>query len=161
MPSAVSRRYAALLGFLAMTFLAAAIGSWATFQGVRDWYPTLAKPTWTPPSAVFSPVWTVLYALMAIAGWRAWLKASGPSTRGILALYVAQLAANALWSVLFFGFRRPDLALVEIVMLWALLVFCAVRFTRVDRLAGVLWAPYVAWVTFAAGLNAAVWRMNS
>ena len=150
-----------LAAFLGATFAAAAIGSMATFRNVATWYPTLQKPSWTPPSALFGPVWTVLYLAMSVAGWRAWRKAeSAAASAGVIRLYGAQLILNALWSVLFFGLRRPDLALVDIVALWLLLALALVRFGRLDRLAGVLWAPYLAWVSFATALNAAIWYLN-
>lgn len=153
-------RIGALIGFLAATFTAAAIGSWATFANVRAWYPSLAKPAWTPPGSLFGPVWFVLYVAMAVAVWRVWRTQSGAAAFGVLRLYGAQLGLNALWSVLFFGLRRPDLALVDIAALWLLLVLALVRFSRVDRIAGGLWAPYVAWVSFASALNAAIWFLN-
>lgn len=150
-----------LVAFLAITFAAAAIGSTATFRNVTTWYPTLQKPSWTPPSALFGPVWSALYVAMSVAGWRAWRRAATPAaTAGVIRLYGAQLILNALWSVLFFGMRRPDLALVDIVALWLLLVVGLIRFWRLDRLAGVLWAPYLAWVSFATALNAAIWSLN-
>lgn len=154
-------RYGALAGFLAATFAAAAIGSSATVTSVKTWYPLLEKPAWTPPGWLFAPVWSALYVAMAVAGWRVWRIQSGPAASAVLRLYGAQLALNALWSVLFFGIRRPDLALVDIAGLWLLLVLALPRFWRSDRIAGVLWAPYVAWVTFASALNAAVWWLNS
>lgn len=155
-----SPRFGALVGFLVVTFAAAAIGSVATFKNVKTWYPEIAKPDWTPPSAIFAPVWTMLYIAMAVAAWRVWRKQTGPAATGVLRLYGAQLALNALWSVLFFGLRRPDLALVDIVGLWLLLVLALFRFWRADRIAGGLWAPYVAWVTYASALNAAIWWLN-
>lgn len=155
-----SKRYAALAGFLVATFLAGAIGSAATFPNVATWYPTLIRPTWTPPNTWFGPVWTCLYVAMAVAAWRVWRKQPAPDARRTLVFYGAQLVLNALWSVLFFGLRRPDLALAEIVVFWMLLVFLLVRFWRADRAAGVLWAPYVAWVSFASALNGALWWMN-
>jgi benzodiazapine receptor len=153
-------RTAPLVGFVAVTFAAAAIGSAATFQSVGTWYQTLQKPTWNPPSAVFSPVWTLLYIAMSIAAWRAWRKAAPEAGGGVIRLYGAQLILNALWSILFFGLRRPDLALIDIVALWLLLVLGLVRFWRLDRIAGLLWAPYVAWVSFAAFLNFTIWQLN-
>ena len=153
-------RIGALIGFLLVTFAAAAIGSMATFTSVKTWYPQLAKPAWTPPSGLFAPVWTALYIAMAVAGWRVWRIQPTLAARGVLRLYGAQLALNALWSVLFFGLRRPDLALVDIAGLWLLLLPALVRFWRVDGIAGALWAPYVAWVSFAFALNAAVWMLN-
>ena len=155
-----SPRYGALIGFLAATFAAAAIGSSATFTNVKTWYPTLEKPAWTPPSGLFAPVWTALYVMMAVAAWRVWRMQTSPAARAVLRLYGAQLALNALWSVLFFGLRRPDLALIDIAGLWLLLVLALYHFWRADRIAGVLWLPYVLWVSFACVLNAAVWMLN-
>jgi benzodiazapine receptor len=160
MASPSSPRYGALVVFLVVTFAAAAIGSAATFENVKTWYPMLVKPAWTPPSWIFGPVWSALYVAMAVAAWRVWRRQAGAAATGVLRLYGAQLALNALWSVLFFGMKRPDLALVDIAGLWLLLVLALVRFMRVDRLAGWLWAPYVAWVSFASALNAAIWWLN-
>lgn len=154
------RRYPALAAFLAVTFAASAIGSWATIDNVRTWYPTIAKPSWTPPNWLFGPVWTLLYTLMAIAAWRVWRARQGAEARSVLNLYGSQLALNTLWSVLFFALHRPGLALIEISALWTLLVLAQVRFWRADRIAGILWAPYLAWVSFATALNAAIWWLN-
>jgi len=153
-------RYPALALFLVATFAAGAIGSSVTIESVRTWYPTLTKPTWNPPDWVFAPVWTTLYVLMATAAWRVWRKAEPADARPLAVIYGVHLVLNALWSILFFALHRPDLALVEILLLWALLVTLLIRFWRADRLAGVLWSPYVAWVTFATGLNAAIWSLN-
>jgi len=154
-------RYPALAGFLAATFVAGAIGSAATFRHVRTWYPTLEKPIWTPPDWLFGPAWTFLYVAMSFAVWRVWRKSAPAAARTTVTLYVVQLALNAMWSVLFFGLQRPDLALAEILLLWGLLVGLLVRFARIDRPAGVLWLLYVGWVTFALALNAAIWRLNA
>lgn len=153
-------RYRALAAFILVTFAAAAIGSAATFPSVTTWYPSLAKPAWTPPGWLFGPVWSVLYVAMAVAAWRVWRRQTGAAARGVLRLYGAQLALNALWSVCFFAWRSPDLALVDIVGLWLLLVLALIRFWRADRIAGALWAPYVAWVTFAAALNTSIVALN-
>lgn len=159
-PDARPPRYLALVVFLVAAFAAGAIGSAATFENVKTWYPTLAKPAWTPPSTLFAPVWTALYALMAIAAWRAW-RVSLPGNAYVTGcLYGLQLALNALWSICFFGLKRPGLALVDIVLLWLLLLALLVRLWRKDRLAGLLWAPYLAWVTFASALNASIWWLN-
>lgn len=160
MPTVATARYGSLVGFLAITFAAAVIGSAATFRSVATWYPTLVKPTWTPPAFLFGPVWTALYCAMAVAAWRVWRAQTGSKATAVLRTYGAQLALNALWSVLFFGLRRPDLALLDIAALWIVLVIALVRFWRADRIAGGLWSPYVAWVSFAFALNAAIWRLN-
>ena len=97
-----------LAGWLAASFVAAGVGGIATASGVADWYPTIAKPTWTPPSWLFGPVWTVLYAAMAVAAWTVWKKAGGfGAARGALTLHLVQLTLNGAWSWLFFGMRRP------------------------------------------------------
>ncbi len=149
-----------LVLFFFVTFLAAALGSAATFSSVKTWYPTLNKPTWTPPSWLFGPVWTLLYAGMAIAAWRVWRAADDLGAKRTFRLFRTQLALNALWSILFFGLRRPDWALLDIIALWAMLVMMMIWFWRVDRIAGAIWAVYTAWVTFAFVLNAAVWNLN-
>lgn len=156
-----AKHYGALVGFIIVSFLAAALGSAATAQNVTTWYPTIAKPAWNPPNWVFAPVWTTLYLLMSIAAWRAWRAATTPAAARItLGLYGAQLALNALWSVLFFWLHRPDLALVEIVVFLGLLITLFFRFARTDRLAAILWSPYVAWVSFATFLNYTIWTLN-
>ena len=153
-------RWLALALILLASFAASAIGGLATFESVRTWYPTLIKPSWNPPSAVFGPVWTLLYLLMSIAAWRVWLSPNTHESRLALRLFFVSLALNAFWSVLFFGLHRPGWALVDNGVLWATLAFLLLRFARIDRLAGWLWAPYLAWVTFAVVLNAAIWRLN-
>ena len=142
------------------TFAAAALGSAATTTSVGTWYGELAKPAWNPPRWIFGPVWSALYIVIAIAGWRVWRHHENPGTRPALVWFFAQLGLNALWSFLFFGLRRPDLALIEIVVLLAALVVLQVKFWRIDRVAAALWMPYVAWVSFASVLNAAVWWLN-
>lgn len=146
--------------FLIASFLAAAIGSVATYSSVDTWYPQLGKPEWTPPRWVFGPVWTFLYIAMSVAAWRVWRSTDNLGAARTFRLFRAQLAFNALWSILFFGLRRPDWALIDIAALWALLVLMMVWFWRVDKIAGVLWMLYVLWVTYAFALNAAIWNMN-
>jgi len=155
-----SKRLLPLGLFLLLAFAAAAMGALATATSVETWYPTLRKPSWNPPSWVFGPVWTALYILMAVATWRAWTVGDALAARRTASLYSAQLTLNALWSILFFGMRRPDIALAEIFVLWAVLIVILVRFWRLDRVAAVLWLPYLGWVSFAAVLNGAIWSLN-
>lgn len=154
-------RHLPLPAFILAAFAAGAIGSAATLENVRAWYPTLAKPGWTPPSWLFGPVWTCLYVAMGVAAWRVWRSVSGNRARILVVLYAAQLVLNALWSILFFGLRQPGLAFLEILVLWGLIATLLPYWWRADRLAGILWAPYVAWVSFATALNGAIWWMNS
>lgn len=149
-----------LFGFFALTFLASVIGSMATADSVVTWYPTLAKPSFNPPNWVFAPVWATLYAMMALAAWRVWRFRGFAGSRRELTLFGVQLVLNCLWSILFFGLRQIGWALADIIILLALVVYTAVLFWRRERLAGFLLVPYAAWVTFAAVLNFAIWRMN-
>lgn len=152
-------RWVGLGLFLLLALAAAGVGGFATISSVHTWYPTLAKPAWTPPAFVFGPAWTVLYIMMSIAVWRVWTF-SADAERRVFRAYCAQLALNATWSVLFFGLRSPALAMMDIVMMWLLLVWLQREFWRLDRWAGILWAPYLAWVSFALCLNFAIWRAN-
>jgi len=149
-----------LVGFIMASFLAAAIGGYATAESVRTWYPLLNKPVWNPPSWVFGPAWTLLYTLMSIAAWRVWRRRDKVETGKALRFFFAQLVLNAFWSVLFFGLQKPQWALVEIIALWSVLAVIQRAFRRIDRIAGILWIPYLAWVSFATALNAAIWWLN-
>lgn len=144
----------ALLASLLLAFGAAFLG--AQF-GPGDWYAGLRKPSWNPPGWLFGPVWTLLYAAMAVAAWRVW---KAGEARPALALHVVQLALNAAWSWLFFGLHRPGLAFVDILALWAAILATTLAFFPKDRAAGWLMVPYLAWVSFAAFLNFTLWRMN-
>ena len=136
--------------------------AFATAAGVRNWYPSLVKPGFTPPSWVFGPAWTLLYLLMGIALWLVWREAgTDDRARPALLVFAVQLALNALWSVLFFGLRSPALAFAEIVMLWAAITLTIVLFRRVSPLAAALLVPYWLWVGFATLLNGSIWILNA
>jgi benzodiazapine receptor len=119
-----------LVGWLGITFVAAFVGS-RFMPG--EWYTSLAKPSWNPPNALFGPVWTVLYILMAVAAWLVWRRGGFNSAGLALGLFIGQLVLNALWSYLFFGKHRPDLAFLDIGALWSTLVIVLVLFWRVHR----------------------------
>lgn len=160
MSRSTPRILAGLASWLLVTFLAAAIGSIASLRA-GAFYGQLVRPDWAPPPDVFGPVWSVLYALMGVAAWLVWLRAgSFAAARGALVLYLVQLAVNALWSWLFFAWHLGGLAFAEIVLLWLLIAATVWTFWRIRPLAGALLLPYWAWVTFAAFLNHAVWRLN-
>jgi tryptophan-rich sensory protein len=150
----------ALAGFACACFAVAALGGLATASALEAWYPSLAKPDWTPPNAVFGPVWTALYLAMAVAAWRVWRAGGWVGARGALAAFGIQLALNLAWSLGFFGLRSPGLGVLIIVPLWVAIYVTLRRFQRIDPVAGWLMAPYLAWVTFAAALNATVWWLN-
>ncbi len=121
------------------------------------WYEALAKPPATPPNAVFGPVWTLLYLAIAVAGWIVF-EAKGFGRE--VALWLAQLVLNALWSFLFFGIHAVALALIEIAVLCALIAATTRVFFKVSRVAGWLFVPYLAWVSFATYLNAGIAVLN-
>lgn len=145
------------VGWLVLAFSAAALGG---LFPPGDWYARLQKPSWNPPNWVFGPVWTALYTLMAVAAWRVWRRGGFGTRRRELVVFLVHLVLNALWSPCFFGLHSPALGLAEIVLLWGALVATLVLFWRVDRLAGALFVPYLAWVSFAAFLNFTLWRLN-
>lgn len=149
-----------LAGFLAVCFAAAGLGSWLTAGAVETWYPTLTKPAGTPPSWVFGLVWTAVYATMAVSGWLVWQATRGPHRARAMVPWGVQLVLTVTWSALFFTMQRPRWALVEIVVLVAAIVWTMTAFRDVDRRAASLLAPYLAWVVYAAALNAAIVWLN-
>lgn len=161
-PQAIAayRRWLALAGFVGLNLIVMVVGGLVTGPAVQDWYPGLAKPGWTPPDWVFGPAWGLLYAMMAVAAWLVWRRAGWRRGRAALVLYFIQLGLNFLWSPLFFGLRAPALGLLDIALLWAAIAATTLAFLRLSRLAGWLFVPYWAWVTYAAVLNFAIWRAN-
>ncbi|WP_440975493.1 TspO/MBR family protein [Pseudoxanthomonas winnipegensis] len=153
------RQVLGLVGWLLLVFVAGAIGAAASVQAAT-FYATLAQPSWAPPAAVFGPVWSVLYVLMGIAAWLVWRRGGWAAQRRALTVFVAQLALNALWSWLFFGWHLGAAAMLDIVVLWVLIVVTVAMFWRARPLAGLLLLPYLAWVSFASALNYAVWQLN-
>jgi benzodiazapine receptor len=149
----------ALLGWLATCAAAATIGAIAS-ASASEFYAGLDKPAWAPPAGVFGPVWTVLYASMAVSAWLVWRERSWARARGALGLFVLQLAVNASWSWLFFAWRRGGLAFADIVVLVVLIVATMIAFARVRQLAAWVLLPYLLWVCFAAALNWTVWQRN-
>jgi translocator protein len=125
------------------------------------WYAELAKPSWNPPSWVFGPVWTLLYIAMGVAAFLVWREVGWRAARVPLGLFGAQLLVNLAWSPIFFGLHQTGWALVHIIFLLTLIVTTIVAFWRVNRWAGLLLLPYLAWVSFATALNAELWRLNS
>ena len=143
---------------IAVTFLAPALGAWAM---PGEWYASLRKPSWNPPSWIFGPVWTVLYLMMATAAWLVWRRGGWAGQRRALSLYLGQLALNAAWSPLFFGLKMPGLAFAEILLLLASILATTSVFRGVNKIAGALLVPYIAWVSFATFLNYTLWRLNA
>jgi tryptophan-rich sensory protein len=148
---------ACLAGWVLLCFLAPALGAWAQPDA---WYASLAKPAWNPPGWVFGPVWAALYTMMAVAAWLVWRRGGWPAQRVPLSCFLVQLALNAAWTPLFFGLHRPDLAFLDIALLWLAIAATVLTFWRAHRGAALLLLPYIAWVSFAAVLNFTLWRMN-
>ena len=151
-----------ILGFLAwllLCFTAAGIGAIAS-ANAGAFYQQLTRPSWAPPAWLFGPVWSVLYLCMAVAAWMVWRIGGWGAARRALTLFLLQLAANALWTWLFFYFQRGALASFEILVLWTLIVATIVQFWRLRALAGALLLPYLAWVSFASILSLTMWRLN-
>jgi translocator protein len=163
----------ALVVAILLPLLAGAIGGWVTSDSLATWYKTLRKPAWNPPTWLFAPVWTLLYLLMGVASWLVWQRGQSSgyleqwlhrrkagSVRAALTLYGIQLLLNGGWSWIFFAWRRVDLALADIVVLWGLTLATLVRFAQIRPLAGWLLVPYQLWVSFAMLLNATIWWLN-
>jgi benzodiazapine receptor len=157
---AVSRRtdLAAVGMWIVVALVAGAIGGLAAAPG--EWYASLSKPAWNPPSWVFGPVWITLYLMMGVAAGLAWAGRGTRSGRSGFTLFALQLVLNALWSWLFFHWHRPDLALADLVILWAAILGTIIAFHRIRPLAGWLLVPYLLWVSFAGVLNATIVARN-
>ena len=146
---------------LVIPFLAAAVGSVFTSPSIPTWYAGLVKPAFSPPNWLFGPVWTILYLLMGISLYMIWSR--GLKKKGVkvaMYLFLAQLALNSLWSILFFGLQSPMLAFGEIVVLWIFILATILKFYPISRNAGLLLVPYILWVSFAAFLNLNILLLN-
>ena len=155
-----SRDLVGLFAFIFFCLVVSGIGGAITASSVETWYQALEKPTFNPPDWVFAPVWTLLYIIMGTAAWRVWRFRSFEATSKALGLFALQLGFNLTWSFLFFGLQRIDLALVDIIILLVVIIVNAIMFWRIDRLAGLMFLPYIAWVTYATILNSSLWLLN-
>jgi tryptophan-rich sensory protein len=148
-----------LLGWIALAQLVGLLGSLANVSAIDGWYATLVQPALAPPNWVFGPVWTTLYTLLGVAAWLV-SRAESPDKRLAYATFGVQLVLNAAWSFVFFGAEAIGPALAVILVLLVAIVANAVLFARVDRRAGLLLLPYLAWVAFATYLNYGFWVLN-
>jgi len=155
------RQLNALIGWLAIAFVAAAIGGMGS-AGAPEFYGLLERPAWAPPAWLFGPVWTLLYAAMGVAAWLVWRERAmaGASVRAPLALFLVQLAVNALWSWVFFVWQSGLLATANILVLDLLVIATILAFRRVRPLAAALLLPYLAWIAFATALTLSTWQRN-
>ena len=151
-------KYLVLAGFIVLCLAVGSVSGILTAQSVQEWYPSLNKPFFNPPNWVFGPAWTVLFLMMAVAAWRVWLE--GEVAKPALNLFFIQLILNFSWTIIFFGMKNIGLALIEIIVFWIMIAFTLRAFMKISRPAGWMMAPYLAWVTFAATLNASFWWLN-
>ena len=153
----MNTKWVSLVFWVSICLIAGFLGS---LFDPGEWYERMQKSSLTPTNIVFPIVWNVLFILMGVAAWRIWSRRA----QGIglaLILFFIQLGLNIFWSYLFFGIHRPDLALVEITILWLAILVVSVKFYRIDKLAGLLMMPYLAWVSFAIYLNYAFVQLNN
>jgi translocator protein len=151
-------KWMVLAGFIILCLGVGGVSGVVTAGAVANWFPTLNKPFFNPPSWIFAPVWTLLYIMMAIAAWRVWLE--GASSKPALNLFFIQLVLNFLWPLFFFGMHLPALALIDIIAMWIMITLTIRAFFGIAQPAGWLLVPYLAWVSFAAILNASIWWLN-
>lgn len=149
-----------ILLFIVLSLVAGLIGGYASRPG--PWYDALNKPSWTPPKFVFAPVWIGLYILMGLAMGLAWNRRTRrrPMMVGVVTLFLGQLVFNAGWSWLFFGLHRPDVAFVEMVLLFILVLLLFFKFMRIRPVSALLIVPYLGWLVFAGALNFVIWVKN-
>lgn len=133
-----------------------------TRSAITTWYPTLVKPSFNPPNWIFAPVWSMLYMMMGVAAGLVWnrIDFENEIVKKALVVFGIQLALNALWSFLFFGLKNPMLAGIEIVILWLMIYETYTQFSKINKTAGYLLLPYLAWVSFATVLNGSIWWLN-
>lgn len=151
----------ALILNIALTLGIGSLGAWATVGGVKNWYPTINKPSFNPPSSLFAPVWTSLYILIGIAAYLVWQRRKSithfPRT---IAIYLIQLILNLAWSFIFFYMHEIGFALAEIILMFMMILFNGLYFYRISKWAGYLFIPYLMWVGFAAFLNYSIFMLN-
>lgn len=138
------------------------LGAIFTTSSISTWYATLQKPVFNPPNWLFAPAWTILFFLIGVALYYVWINYEKKKYQAQIAIkfFVIQFILNVLWSLFFFGFRDPGLALVEIMVLWIFILITYIKFYHIDKRAGYYLIPYLAWVTFAAALNFSIWYLN-
>lgn len=160
----MQRKLLRLVFFIALSLTVGIIGSIYTADSISSWYAYLNKPSFSPPNFVFGPVWTTLYTLMGISAYMVWTKSKNKkeskNVKTALNIFYVQLFFNFIWSFLFFGLQNPLLALVDIILLWALVLTMIMRFYGINKYAGLLQIPYLLWISFATILNASILFLN-
>ncbi len=157
----IMRNFFKLIIAVGVSESAGVIGSVFTIPAIPSWYAGLVKPALNPPSWIFGPVWTALYAAMGIAAFLVWKNGwERKEVRMTLAVFGVQLFLNAIWSIIFFGLQNPGWALVDIVLLWFAIVWTIAVFYKISRPAAWLLVPYLLWTSFAVYLNYSIWALN-
>ena len=151
-------KYLSLIFILIITFIASAIGGFTTASFKEPWYSEIALPTYNPPSWVFGPVWTVLYILMSIAIWRIWSKFF---YENILKIYFIHLFFNGLCSIIFFGFHKPIIALIDLIIIVGLVIYLTLQYKKFDKISFYIMIPYMLWVMYAFVLNFSIVILNN
>lgn len=159
-PAPRPNRWLMLGAFLLLTLAISAVGGALTAPKIPTWYAGLAKPAFNPPNWIFAPVWTVLYILLAILGWRVWRLPDSIRRRQALRLYAGQLALNAVWSPVFFALEMPAAALAVLIAMVLLTILLVRMLWQLERIAALLLLPYLGWIAFASLLNAMIVRLN-
>ena len=150
-----------LVTAIVVSELAGIIGSIFTISAIPNWYTTLTKPTLNPPSWIFGPVWTTLYALMGTAAFLVWKKGlDRADVRKALFVFGLQLLLNATWSIIFFGLQSPGWAFVNVILMWLAIIWTMILFYKISKISTWLLVPYILWVSFAMYLNYSIWMLN-
>lgn len=149
-----------LISSIALCVLLGSVGGLVTVNEIPNWYATLNKPSFNPPNWLFGPVWTTLYVLMGISVYLIWKQPVSTERNKALQLFILQFILNFCWSFIFFGLHATGWALMEMIALWILILLSILHFAKHSKTAAWLLVPYIAWVSFALLLNAAIWRLN-
>ena len=150
-------KYLSLAIIILITFLAPTIGSYATSEFKEPWYSQLILPSFNPPSWVFAPVWTTLYLMMSLAIWKIWIKTFDTK---ILKIYLIHIFFNCTWTVVFFGFHKIGLALLNLIIILIFIIFLMREYFIKDKISFILMIPYLSWSGYALVLNSAIFLLN-
>lgn len=155
------KSWSKLISSIVLCQMAGIIGSVFTISAIPNWFQTLAKPALSPPNWIFAPVWTILYTLMGISLYLIWQNGlNKKEVKSAINLFLIHLAANALWTIIFFGIKNLTLAFLEILVLLALIVAVMIKFHKINKTAAYLLIPYLIWVSFATYLSFSFWLLN-
>ena len=150
-------KYLSLILILLLTFVASAIGGFTTSLFKDPWYSQIILPSFNPPSWVFGPVWTILYIMMSVAIWKIWINYFDTN---ILKLYFVHLFFNSTWSIIFFGFHKIGLALLNLIIILIFIVLLMKKYFGKDKFSFYLMIPYLFWSTYALILNTSIYLLN-